>query len=178
MSIKESKIKHLIREYLLDEGILRNKIPPAEKKLEFGFQFSFPPGQRGHMMVVFKPKEKDIIIVSLGTQISPLHVNALNSLKDNKKLQFFMDLRKYFLVKDVLYRIDIPNYRYEILDQYFLDKDGVISKNTFFDLVKKVFNCGVYSNIILGEYCAGKIKLEDFEKAKEFSSQSDFSLYS
>jgi hypothetical protein len=181
MSNKESKIKKLIQDYLLEEGLLRGKI--SDPKLEFGLQFIFPPGkdpigrQIGRNMVVLKPKKKDIIIVSLGVQISKPHIKALNSLEDHKKMSFFMDLRKSFLLKDVFYRIDIKNFRYEITDQIFLNKDEFISKNSFFKIIQKVFNCGAYSNIILGEYCAGKIKPEDFLKSKEFPD-SDFSLYS
>jgi hypothetical protein len=116
--------------------------------------------------------------VSLGLQISPPHVKALDSLEDNKKLNFFLDLRKSFLLKDVFFRIDIKNNRYEIIDQYFLDSNEKFSKNSFFNTVRKVFNCAAYSNIILSEYCAGKVKPEDFLKSKEFDSDSDFTLYS
>ncbi len=89
-----------------------------------------------------------------------------------------MDLRKSFLLKDAFYRIDVKNYRYEISDQIFLDNNGIISKNSFFKSIRKVFNCATYSNIILGEYCAGKIRPEDFLKSKEFNSDPGFSLYS
>ncbi len=61
MSDSESTIKHLIQEYLLDEGLLRNKIPTDGKKLEFGFQFIFPPGPIAQKMVVIKPINKDLI---------------------------------------------------------------------------------------------------------------------
>ena len=182
MSDKESKIKSLIQDYLLDEGLLRKKIP--DPKLEFGFQFTFPPGKDptgrpiGKTMLVYKPKEKHLIVISIGTQISQPHINALNSLEESKRLNFFMDLRKHFLMKDVLYRIDIQNYRYEIIDQFFLSKSENISKDTFFKSVRKVFNSMAFSNIILGEYCAGKIKPEDISKSKEFSTGSDFTLYS
>ena len=182
MSIKESKIKQLIREYLLDEGLLRGKID--DPKLDFGFQFIFPPGkdplgrQIGRNMVVINPKKKDLLIVSLGIQISNLHVKALNTLDDVKKMSFFMELRKSFLLKDVFYRIDIKNFRYEISDQVFLDEDGIISKKSFFKSTRKVFNCAAYSNIILGEYCVGKIKPEDILKSKEYPPDSNFSLYS
>ena len=182
MSSKESNITQLIQDYLLDEGLLRRKI--SDPKLDFGFQFIFPPGkdplgrQIGRNMVVIKPKNKGLIIVSLGVQISEPHINALNSLEEPKKMNYFMDLRKSFLLKDVFYRIDILNHRYEITDQFFLDKNEYISKNSFYKTVRKVFNCAAYSNIILGEYCAGKIKPEDFMKSKEFTSGSDFSLYS
>jgi hypothetical protein len=182
MSNKESKIKQLIQDYLLEEGLLRGKI--SDRKLDFGFQFIFPPGKDplgrpiGRNMVVIQPKQKKVIVVSIAIQISEPHIKALNSLENNKKFNFFMDLRKSFLLKEVFYRIDLKNYRYEITDQIFLDKDEFISKNSFFKSIRKVFNSGAYSNIILGEYCAGKIKPEDFLKSKEFTSDSDFSLYS
>ena len=182
MSSKESDIKQLIQDYLLDEGLLRGKL--SDPKLDFGLQFVFPPGkdplgrQIGRNMVVFRPKNKNIIIFSLGIQISEPHIKALDSLEIEKKMKFFMELRKFFLIKNVFYRIDIQNHRYEIIDQTFLNKEGYISKNSFFKSVRNVFNCAAYSNIILGEYCAGKIKPEDFLKSKEFTSDSDFSLYS
>jgi hypothetical protein len=182
MTDKESKIKLLIQEYLLDEGLLREKI--SDPKIDFGFQLVFPPGNDstgrpvGRRMVVLKPKNKDLIVISLGTQISKPHIDTLNSLKDNRKMQYFWDLRKFFLVKDLFYRIDINNYRYEISDQIFLKDNGTVSKNTFFKSIRRVFDGSAYSNIILGEYCLGKIKPEDFLKSKDFAGSSDFSLYS
>ena len=182
MSTKESKIKHLIREYLLNEGLLREQI--NDSKLDFGFQFVFPPikdpagRQLGRNMVVIRPKNKDFVIISLVIQISPPHIDALNSLKENRKTKFFMDLRKYFLMKDLFYRLDLQNYRYQISDQIFLKEDGTISKNSFFNSIRHVFDGAAYSNIMLGEYCIGKIKPEDFMKSKDFTPDSDFSLYS
>lgn len=176
MTDKESNIKHLIQEYLLDEGLLRKKIPIDDKKLEFGFQFIFPPSPIAQKMVVLKPKNKDLIIISNPIQIAPQQVDALKALEDNKKLQFFMDLRKFFLIRDVFFRIDTQKFRYEISDQIFLKKDGTISKNSFFKSIRKVFTCAAYSNMILTEYCIGKIKPGDYSKSKDFTS--DFSLYS
>ncbi len=176
MTDNESNIKHLIQEYLLDEGLLRKKIPIDDKKLEFGFQFIFPPSPIAQKMVVLKPKSKDLIIISNPIQIAPQQVDALNALEDNKKLQFFVDLRKFFLIRDVFFRIDTQKFRYEISDQIFLKKDGTISKNSFFKSVRKVFTCAAYSNMILTEYCMGKIKPGDYSKSKDFTS--DFSIYS
>jgi hypothetical protein len=88
-----------------------------------------------------------------------------------------MDLRKFFLLKDVFFRIDANHYRYEISDQKFLKEDRIISKNSLFKSVRKVFNCAAYSNIILAQYCSGKITEEDFDKSKDFTD-TDFSLYS
>ena len=71
MSDNANNIKNLIQEYLLDEGLLRHKIPVDDKKLECGFQFIFPPGPITQKMVVIKPKNKDLIIISNPIQISP-----------------------------------------------------------------------------------------------------------
>lgn len=176
MAVKESKIKYLIREYLLEEGLLRQNLPDSEQKLEFGFRFVFPPTPVGQNMIALKPKNKNLIVISNPIQISPEHVAALNALKANKKFRFFMDLRKFFLVKDVFFRIDIQNYRYEISDQLFFNEDNLISKNDFFKSIRKVFTCAAYSNMILNDYCSSTMKLEDLPKSKDFSS--NFSLYS
>ena len=172
MSIKKIKIKDLIREYLLDEGLLREKLPDPKSNFEFGYAFSYPPGQKVQNMSVLKPKNKGFLIIIIRTQLSKQHITALNSLKDDKKHQFFQDLRKYFIVKEVFFRIDPQNYRYEINNQMFLKNDGSISKNSFFKNCKQLFYCFMYANIILSEYCSGKIK-----PSKEPTSGFDFSLY-
>ncbi len=182
MTQVDEKLRHLIMDYLSDEGILKEKIP--DPKLDFGYQFYFPPGvdpqgrQRGQVMAVYKPINKDILIFSIGTQIADVHVNALNASGENRKMQFFVDLRKVFLMKDVFFRIDIPAHRFEISDQIFVDNSSNLSKNSFFKSVRKVFNAAAYSNILLGEYCSGKVKAEDVGKSKDFDSGgSGFSLY-
>jgi hypothetical protein len=179
MSNEDQSTKELIREYLLDEGLLRKRLPP--KKLDFGFQFTFPPGSQpsgqpiGKNMAVFKPKNQGFIIIEIGTQISEIHQKALNSLKKERKMKFFMDLRKFFLIKNVYFGFDTENFRYKISEQIFLEKDKRVSKNAFFKAVRKIFNCAIYSNILLGEYCSGKVSPEDISKPDEFSP--GFSLY-
>ena len=173
MSANKNQIKELIREYLLDEGLLREKISNSKSNMEFGYVFSFPPGARGQRMSVFKPNNKDFIVIIIRTQLSKKHVAALNSLEDDKKFQFFADLRKFFIIKEVFFQIDVQNYRYEINHQIFLKKDGSVSKNSFFKSIKHIFYCFMYSNLILSEYCSEKIK-----SSKEPTSGFDFSLYS
>ena len=41
MTSEENEIKKQVREYLIDEGILRTQIPDSENKIEFGFRFIF-----------------------------------------------------------------------------------------------------------------------------------------
>lgn len=172
MSIKKSKIENLIQEFLLEDGLLRERLPDPKSNLDFGFTFTFPPGPKSQKMSIFKPRNKNFIIIAIRIQISKPQIDVLNSLKENKKMQFFVDLRKFLLIKEVFFRIDIPNYRYEINDQLYLNHDGIVSKDSFFKTIRKIFYCFVYSNIILGEYCSGK----EIPGSK-FGSDFDLSLY-
>jgi len=173
MSTKKNKIKDLIQEYLLDEGILRGKVNDPDSKFEFGFTFSFPPGQKSQGMSVLMPKGKNFILIIIQTQLSKPDRKALNSLKDNKKEQFFEDIRRFFLIKELFFRIDAQNYRYEINDQIFIEKDGSISRDSFYRSIRKIFYSYIYSTIILGTYCYG-----DKKPSQESPSRFDFSLYS
>ena len=180
MTNDAQNLETLIREYLLDEGLLRKRI--EDENLEFGYQFVFPPvkegsGQKVQNLVVYQPKKKDLIIISIGTQISKPHIEALEEGKE-RKIRFFVELKKLLLFKDLYFRFDINNYRYEISDQIFFSKDKLLSKNEFFDSVRKVFNIQAYSNLLLLEFCSGKINQEDFEKTEKFEPGPGFSLYS
>ncbi|MFX1387116.1 MAG: DUF2299 family protein [Promethearchaeota archaeon] len=172
MSTEKSKIENLIQEYLLEDGLLRERLPDPNSKLDFGFVFTFPPGPKSQKMSILKPKNKNYIIIAIRTQISKPQINALNSLKGNKKMQFFIDLRKFLLIKEVFFRIDIPNYIYEINDQLYLNSEGIVSKDSFFKTIRKILYCFVYSNIILGEYLTGKEV-----QAEKFDTDFDLSLY-
>lgn len=165
MSSKESKIEVLIREYLLDLGLLRKKI--NEPKLDFGFQFVFPSGVGptgkpiGRGFVVTKTKKKDFIEISCIAIISPKHIELLQ--KEGKKQHFFIELQKYLLSRNFFFHLDAKNNRYSIIDNIFLQKNGTISKNLFFKSVRKIFTSMVYSIVLLNEICENVINLDDWK---------------
>jgi hypothetical protein len=167
-------VKEHIRNYLLDEEILRKRI--KSENVEFGFQFVFPPGEhkRVQSMNVFQPENKDLIIISIGTQISPHHVDALES--QGTQMQFFKELRKVLHLKNLFFFLDSKNYRYEISEQVFFD-ESIISKNEFFRIVRNVFNIQAYSNLLLLDFCSGDIEPDDVGDAGGLDSKSNFSLY-
>jgi len=140
---------------------------------EFGFIISFPPGPKGQNMSIYKLKNKNCIYITIRTQVSEKFIKTLTSLKDNKTFQFFNDIRKYFLIKEVYFRIDIQNFKFEIHEQIYPDREGYISKDTLFKGIQKVFYCYVFSHILLEEYCSGK----DIMSTK-FGPEFDLSLYS
>jgi len=148
-SVKNS-IEDLLRKYLAEENILKNNI--NSKEFDFGFIISFPPGPKSQNLSVYKPKNRNGIFITIRFQISQGKAVILNSLKDNKKNQFFNDLRKYLLTREVFFKINLQNLIIEIHEQIFPDKENYISKNSLFKLILKVFYCYLYSNILLEEY--------------------------
>ena len=171
MSAKENPTKVIIRKYLSDEELLTKEV--SDTRFEFGFQFGYPPSSKAYPMSVVKPKGKDFVVISIGIQMSKQMIDALNSLKDKKKQDFFTDLKKFFILKNVFFGIDAQNFRYEISEQIFLKENGSVSKNSFFKAIKIIFNCAAFSNIIFEQYCSGKITTEGFSNLEG----KDFSLY-
>ena len=155
MSAKESLTKRMVRKYLLDEELLRKKA--SDDRFEFGFQFVYPPSTKAFPMSVVKPKGKDFIVISIGIQMSKQRIDALNSLKNDKKQEFFTELKKFLIIKNVFFGIDAKNLRYEISEQIFLKENGKVSKSTFYRDVRTIFNCAAYTNIIFEQYCSGKV---------------------
>ncbi|MHA1294427.1 MAG: DUF2299 family protein [Promethearchaeota archaeon] len=181
MNTEKKELKNLIREYLLEEDLFFDNIYGS--KIAFGYIFIFPPGNLpngekvGKKMAVIKPKNKNYIIIEIGIQLPESLANALNILEENKSNQFYLDLKKAFLLKDVYYRIDKKNHRYALSEQIFYDNIKLISKDKFFNRIKKIFNTFLYSTIIIQEYCAGKVDIVDLRESKELYTESDFSLY-
>jgi len=171
MSVKENLTTRIIRNYLSDEDLLTKEV--SDKKFEFGFQFGYPPSSKAYPMSVVKPKGKDFVVISIGIQMSKQRIDALNSLNNKKKEDFFTDLKKFFILKNVFFGIDAQNFRYEISEQIFLKDNGKVSKNSFFRAIRIVFNCAAFSNIIFEQYSSGKVTTEEFPNLEG----RDFSLY-
>ena len=154
MPSHKNSIEKLIYEYLIDEGVFKDKLTSA--KLDFGFIISFPLGPKSQNLSIYKLNNINAILITIRFQISKEKAVILNSLKNNKKHQFFNDLRKYLLIKEVFFKIDFQNLIVEIHEQIYPDEKSFISKNSLFKLIQKVFYCYVFSNLLLKEYCMGK----------------------
>ena len=154
MPSDKNSVEDLLREYFLEEGILKDKI--SSPKFDFGFIVSFPSGSKSQNLSIYKPKNMNGIFITIRFQISQEKVNDLNSHKGNKKHQFFADLRNFLLFRDVFFKFDLQNLIIEIHEQIYPNIEGYISKNALFKLIQKVFYCYVFSNLLLEEYRKGK----------------------
>jgi len=168
MTIMTTSIEKVIKEYLQEEGILKDTITSSD--FDFGFIFLFPPGdKRSQHMSIYKPKNRNDVFITIRFQISQERIKLLNSLKKDQQIKAFEDVRKYFLIKEVNFSIDIQKMIIEIHEHFYPQKDGYIAKNTMFEQIQKVFYCYIYSNLILEEYC---------RKKDSKSYRDDFHLFS
>ncbi|MBY9016484.1 MAG: DUF2299 family protein [Candidatus Lokiarchaeota archaeon] len=154
MPSDKNSVENLLHEYLLEEGIIKDRIDSA--KFDFGFIISFPPEPKSQNLSIYKLKNMNGIFITIRFQISKEKAEILNSFKDNRKLQFFNDLRKYLLIKEVFFKFVLQDLIVEIHEQIYPDEESFISKNSLFKLIQKVFYCYIFSNLLLEEYCMGK----------------------
>jgi hypothetical protein len=172
---KENEVKSLIQKYLSDESLLRETM--QNPKLEFGFRFVFPGGVNpsgqsvGKNFIVIKPKSRDYLQISIGTKISPPHMEMLNTLSKSKKTSFFNELQKLFFQKGYLFVIDFQNNKYVLTDRIYFEKYETISKNIFFKSVHNLFGTFMCGLILLQEYCADKTASEEIfmDKSQDFN---------
>ena len=94
MSFNTVKIENLIKEYLLEEGILREKLP--KENFDFGFVFSYPPGgPQSQNMSIYKLKNKNTISITIRYQISEEQYYPQKD-KDILKNSIFKRIHKVF----------------------------------------------------------------------------------
>jgi hypothetical protein len=171
MSTKTTDFEKLITNFLLEEGILKEKV--TSSKFDYGFIISYPQGPKSQSMTLYKPKNKNSIYISIRIQFSEKHANALSALKDDKKFQLFKDIRRYFLLKEVYFTMDIQNLIFEIYEIVYTDNDGKLSKDTLFKRIQKIYYCFIVTNLIIEEYCYGKEI-----SSRKLGAGFDLSLYS
>ncbi|MFX1411961.1 MAG: DUF2299 family protein, partial [Promethearchaeota archaeon] len=152
---KSKKAEELLVGYLKEEELLRKKI--KDPNIEFGYIFGFPPRQQKQSMQVVHPKESDYIVISLGIQIPDVFIQALNDIEPQKKVQFYIDIRKFLLSQNFLFRFELALNRYHISDQLYFSEGGIISKDRFFKRVRNIYNASQYCTLLLEEYCMDKV---------------------
>ncbi len=155
-SIKNS-VEDLLREYLLEEDILKDNI--NSDKFDFGFIISYPSGSKSQNLSIYKPKNMNSIFITIRFKISQEKAEIISSFKSTKRNQLFSDLRKYLLIREVFFKIDFQNLIIEIHEQIYPNKEGYIPKKSLFKLIQKVFYCYVSCNLLIEENCTGELKL-------------------
>ena len=164
----ESKLKPLIRRYILEIGELEREL--TNSNLEFGFLFHHPKGfikdkfgmktPRGRVFQANKPKNVDLLALNLRTTISPEHVKILEASKE-KKAKVWDDLVKLCLMKNVEYTINRKENFFILSKVIYLDGKNSISMNQFYKTIRNLLHTDFYSVMIIQKECSGKIDDKD-----------------
>lgn len=163
-NMNESKLKQVIRNYLSNAELKETLHDP---KLDLGFRFVFPKGTNpqgkpiGRPFTVIKVKNKNILEITSPVPLSPEHIKKLGSTEKQAKNKFVRNLVKQFVLKEVFFQFDLSHNRYAVIDNIFLDKNRVISRNTFYNSVRKVLGCVIYSILELQDFCSGDFDIGD-----------------
>ncbi len=128
------EIEETIKNWLLDEGFLREK--KYDENADFHFIVEFP---KDNIMDVVKPKGKDCVVVACATQVSPEHLNLMSQSELKTQKSFILDLNMGLNKFLVDYELQINQnllQQFIITDQIF--EDG-LTKNEFIKTLKRVF---------------------------------------
>lgn len=139
-------LEEKIRTWLMDEDALLEK--KFDENAEFHYIIEFP---KDNIMDVVKPKGKDAIVVACATQVSPEHLNLINSSSPDVRRDFLLDLQfglNSYLVdfdlnvnKDVLQHFVVTNTIYE---------DG-LNKNEFMRTLNRVFKSKLFCIFLINK---------------------------
>ncbi len=179
--MNSNEIKKLIHDIFIKDNLKMKIIP--EEEVDFAIHFEYPPNlgeadpNKSKTLALFKPKDKNFLIMSISVQISEDHRHLLQSIGNNAQIQYLLDLRKYLLLKDVYYEINSVDMRYEISDKIFFNTNSSAVESSLHTSMHKIYNCYIYSNVLLTEILLKTLDQKDFEKDKDFTSGLDYTLY-
>ncbi|MBQ9026638.1 MAG: DUF2299 domain-containing protein, partial [Methanobrevibacter sp.] len=109
---------------------------------DFHFIVEFP---KDNIMDVVRPKGKDYILIACATQVSPQHLNLMNTSSPKERSNFLLDVNmslNQFLV-DVQLTVDqSTNLLQQYVITYQIFDDG-LSKNNLYDALKRVFKAKI-----------------------------------
>ncbi|WP_296884867.1 DUF2299 domain-containing protein [uncultured Methanobrevibacter sp.] len=134
--IDEEKIKN----WIVDEGLFREK--KFDDNADFHYIIEFP---KDNIMDVVKPKGKDFIVMACATQVSPQHLELMNTSSPKERTEFLLDLNmsiNQFLVDCQLAVDQNTNLLQQYVITYQIFEDGIF-KNALFDALKRVFKAKI-----------------------------------
>ena len=161
MSKKELReIISTLKDWAIEEGVMSIKAPD-DPNFAYGFELKFPPNApMQKLLQLLGPLHKDFLVLQLGTQMSPEHVDVFKNSPVEKQVKFFSKFKKFCYMTNVAFIIDGENLRWAISDQLYY---GSLTKNSFFRMIRKIFNTSLYIDEILGEIILGSANLSGNE---------------
>ena len=129
-----------VKNWIGDEGIFREK--KVDDNADFHYIIEFP---KDNIMDVVKPKGKDFIVMACATQVSPQHLELMNTSSPKERGEFLLDINmsiNQFLVDCQLAVDQNTNLLQQYVITYQIFEDG-ITKNALYDGLKRVFKAKI-----------------------------------
>jgi hypothetical protein len=139
MSQQETdKEANMVREWLMDEGIYKDKI--VDDTARYHFVAEFPQGSGQMYDVIFPKIRPDLIVIVSGVQLSSQHLSGLTALPKPRLDEFLWELKFQFITMktDFIFNPPTPDSVPRIIQfQKPLYYDG-LNKNLFMEGLKSV----------------------------------------
>jgi len=168
MSESNKKLKTIIRHHILEIGGLLQK-EPKRPQFEYAFKFLYP-NDRGVDIFAVKPKNKNYIEISTGTDLIKQHKSKFDASDKKNKISFIRQLRR-IIARDKFQFEIISNperFLFVIIDGVYIKKS--LSINTFYKSVQSVLSCALSCALLIQEYFEEDARLEDLSTRKDDSS--------
>lgn len=144
-----------LRDFAIEEGILGRKFP-ENAGLDAAFELNFPPNAPApQKLALIFPTNQNFFLIEQATQVSPIHQQAFQNLSEEDKIQFFTNLKKFFLRQNLQYNIEVEMLRWRVSEIVY--EGDELTKNLFFTQIRRVFNASIYANILIDELCRPKM---------------------
>jgi len=143
-----------LKRWTLEEKIFK-LVLPQKKDVEWAFELSYPFKHPAPMNVlILNPSGRDMIIIQIGIKMSPQHLAVMKEKGPVAFQLFYHGLKKLFLQKDVLYRIDQANHTWVASVQIYFDG---LTKHNFFSSIQRLYNAIILGNLLIEEIIQMKI---------------------
>lgn len=131
-----------IKDWLTDEGILRDKVP--DDTASYHVQVESPP-KSGRLIDVIIPKQReDLVIVASATALAKEHYDGLKAKPEDERKNILWDMRFQLLFGEVGFRM-IPNaedfQRIEFTRPMHFDG---LSRNMFLNALQEDFKAHLF----------------------------------
>lgn len=168
-------LKNTIREYLLEDCTIKDEI--YNENVDFIFVIEYPIGNDnignpiGKPFAILKLKGKGYININSSIIYGQKFGTKLENSEQSVRNLFKRNLNSIFLNHNLLFRFNLQKNRYTIVERIYLDKNGfTISKNDFYQYLRKVLNAHILSTYLLDGFSAGTPNADDSTTGDENGS--------
>ncbi len=168
-------LKNTIREYLLEGCIIKDEI--YNENVDFIFVIEYPMGNDnvgnpiGKPFAILKPKGKSYININSSIIYGQEFGTKLENSEKSVRNLFRRNLNSIFLKNNLLFRFNLQKNQYTIVERIYLDRNELnISKNDFFQYLRKILNAHILSTYLLDDFSAGTLKSDDSTASNENGS--------